>query len=73
MLPSSQKISWIILPLVGFLLSFMAACTPHERFHQDLYEAHGQFHAYPHTRTEHRRLHRELEELHRDYHDYDYD
>lgn len=71
MLPSLRKTLRAVLPLAGFLLSLIAACTPHERFHQDVYEVHDQFHEYPHTRAEHRRFHRELEELHRDYHDHD--
>ncbi len=74
MFPPLQKTLRAVLPLAGFLLPVMAACTtPHERFHQDLYELHEQFHEYPHTRAEHRRFHEELEQLHSDYHDRDYD
>jgi len=73
MLLLRQKTLWAVLLLAGFLLPFMAACTPHERFHQDLYEMHEQFHEHPHTRAEHRRFHEELEQLHRDYHDRDYE
>jgi len=73
MLYLPRKTFLVVLPLAGLLLPLLAACTPHERFHHDIHELHGQFHEHPHTRGEHRRLHEELEDLHRDYHDRDYD
>ena len=73
MLPHFHKTLRAVLPLAGLASLLMAACTPHERFHQNLQELHEQFHEYPHTRTEHRRFHEEVEDLHQDYHDRDYE
>jgi hypothetical protein len=55
--------------LVSLLFATLAACTPHERFHNRLESQHEDFHRYPYTGAEHRRFHENLEDLHEDYHD----